>query len=778
MRTQSLRPLLGGFLVLCCLPVSAAAQASRCRVAEVEVPALEVRVGERARLIVVFRDGTGLPCQEDPAYTASSSNAAVARIDGEYVVGVAVGQTAIAVRTTGAAPSVGAGVVVVKAGDSAAVPPPPPPMALDSPAARRATVVEPQARRPDSSAAAAPATGAAALARQPAGVAAPEALVLRPVMLTMLPGERVPLSYHFAGAGGAPARPQPLVFGATGEVTVDSLGVVSAGIRPGFGTVTARHPADSAPLLSGQVIVSVAADSVVFDRRAVTLRIGRVDTLRLSVPAQVRLLPLESRLFQYMSSDSTVVAVRPGAPILTARAPGRATIRARHVSGIGEITAAVTVATPVAAIAGPRDSVVTVVAGRWAPFAVRALTAESSAVAAPLSWSVRDATIAAVDSAAGRVRGLAAGATTLTVSTPGLSGPVARSWRIQVLAGAIDAVPARLGLAPGAVGAVGAWFRGAEQRVPSGEVQWSATGEAATTSPAGELRAIREGRARITARTAWDSVAVADVFVVPPLLLLLRRDDANDLFTGDPAALAALRKLPGEPLERVAFAWSPDRTRVAFIVRAGRGRSDLYVMDADGGGVRRLTTDSAEVKTPVFVPPDGERIVFVSTRTGRPQLYSIRVDGTQRAAIATPRPAAAPALSPDGRHLAYASDGLYEVGVDGSGERRLTTVGRDAAPRYTPDGRVLLFLRDEGARTRRLYRLALAGGTPAPMTPDGMTVDDYDVNPAGDPLLCLVVSSIGRSSITPSLGFVGADGRFTRATLGRSDEALGCRFRL
>ena len=58
-----------------------------------------------------------------------------------------------------------------------------------------------------------------------------------------------------------------------------------------------------------------------------------------------------------------------------------------------------------------------------------------------------------------------------------------------------------------------------------------------------------------------------------------------------------------------------------------------------------------------------------------------------------------------------------------------------------------------------------------------MTVDDYDVNPSGDPLLCLVVSSIGRSSISPSLGFVGADGRFARATLGRGDEALGCRFR-
>src|SRR5437868_1855094 len=64
---------------------------------------------------------------------------------------------------------------------------------------------------------------------------------------------------------------------------------------------------------------------------------------------------------------------------------------------------------------------------------------------------------------------------------------------------------------------------------------------------------------------------------------------------------------------------SPRGDRVAFVLRstdfeANKGRTDLWVVNADGSGLLRLTNDPAADDNPCW-SPDGSTLYFLSTRS-------------------------------------------------------------------------------------------------------------------------------------------------------------------
>ena len=100
--------------------------------------------------------------------------------------------------------------------------------------------------------------------------------------------------------------------------------------------------------------------------------------------------------------------------------------------------------------------------------------------------------------------------------------------------------------------------------------------------------------------------------------------------------------------------WSPDGREIAFSsLRDGEWGSDIYVIGADGQGLRRVTHELWDGHSPAF-SPDGKRIAYVAIEDSYPHIFVVGVDGGDRKRLThEPENHDQPAWSVSGRRIAY-----------------------------------------------------------------------------------------------------------------------------
>ena len=159
----------------------------------------------------------------------------------------------------------------------------------------------------------------------------------------------------------------------------------------------------------------------------------------------------------------------------------------------------------------------------------------------------------------------------------------------------------------------------------------------------------------------------------------------------------------------------------SFLDHVAAGSDDIYVINARGGRLARLTNDSSDDKGPSY-SRDGKWIYFSSNRSGEPQIWKIPAEGGSAVQV-TAKGGILPSESLDRRYVYYVKEttghyfsSVWRMPVEGGEETKVldTIYGNDYAlasegiyfiPQPSPDWGID-FLSYETQKVKRFARLA------------------------------------------------------------------------
>jgi len=146
-------------------------------------------------------------------------------------------------------------------------------------------------------------------------------------------------------------------------------------------------------------------------------------------------------------------------------------------------------------------------------------------------------------------------------------------------------------------------------------------------------------------------------------------------------------------------ALAADGKRLAFVATWGDPAANLYVADADGRNVRRITDRKEGLIGQPAWAPDGKRLAYVrQSPPAPPEIVVVDADGRNEAVVR--KGGADPSWSPDGKRIAICTktkDGFQTavMNADGSGLTVFPGKGHGLGysdPAWSPDGKRIAYI--------------------------------------------------------------------------------------
>ena len=193
-------------------------------------------------------------------------------------------------------------------------------------------------------------------------------------------------------------------------------------------------------------------------------------------------------------------------------------------------------------------------------------------------------------------------------------------------------------------------------------------------------------------------------------------------------------------------------TRIAFMSTRSERNGEIFVMNADGKRVRRLTEHPQYDAVPAW-SPDGKKITFMSFRDEHRiqvggiilgDIYVMNPDGTNPINLtqSVERPESVSSWSPDGKQIAFRSakffkwdilfhSDIWVMDADGANPRNLTNHhAQDSSPDWSPDGMQIAFHSDRNRDWE--FDVQEKNWEVFVMNTDGANLINLTNHPAGD----------------------------------------------
>lgn len=212
-------------------------------------------------------------------------------------------------------------------------------------------------------------------------------------------------------------------------------------------------------------------------------------------------------------------------------------------------------------------------------------------------------------------------------------------------------------------------------------------------------------------------------------LAFVRRDQTGNLRVAvasldDPRSARFVSEDDGGVWDHEMPAWSPDGVFLCYAAVR-----DIWIVPAAGGRARRLTRDNEYDREPVFAP-DGKSVYFSSTRAGTLAIWQVPLEGGPAIRVTNGAgPEGHPRLSSDGKKLTYTTFArdrdLLILQRQTATSHVIRTVRDETLPALSADGRTLAYLTNKWGTATELWVQPIVQGEPIG-TPQRLT--DYGVS--------------------------------------------------